>query len=270
MDIWEEDMILAKEDESSRNRTVRQLSEEEELNKKRKVALKLLSGGQISKAMNIIKSHGIADISDHWVKEQLRAKYPERLRDLPAVVTKGSCVTNLKGLRERLLNLKRGISLGTGGLRAEFLITLAQTLEEDKMLLLEDLGQKYLSGALPPRYYKIVESVMTLSAFKNSQKDTLRPLGVKHQLVRVFHQEGVRQNRAELQAYLEPQQLAMSQAGGGKLIHSVRMLAEERRDFVVVKLDMKNADNQSGWVDLGSEGRLTCALKPSLVLWSRQ
>ena len=36
----------------------------------------------------------------------------------------------------------------------------------------------------------------------------------------------------------------MSQAGGGKLIHSVRMLAEERRDFVVVKLDMKNAFNE--------------------------
>ena len=69
-------------------------------------------------------------------------------------------------------------------------------------------------------------------------------LGIKHQLIRVFHQEVVRQNKEELKLYLEPQQLALSEAGGGKLVHSVRMLIEERRDFVVVKLDMKSAFNE--------------------------
>ena len=36
----------------------------------------------------------------------------------------------------------------------------------------------------------------------------------------------------------------MSVSGGGKLVFSVRMLAEERKDFVVVKIDMKNAFNE--------------------------
>ena len=36
----------------------------------------------------------------------------------------------------------------------------------------------------------------------------------------------------------------MSVSGGGKLVYSIRMLSEERRDFVVVKIDMKNAFNE--------------------------
>ena len=44
--------------------------------------------------------------------------------------------------------------------------------------------------------------------------------------------------------YLEPQQLALSQAGGAKLVHSVRMLLELRREFVAVKLDIRNAHNE--------------------------
>ena len=40
------------------------------------------------------------------------------------------------------------------------------------------------------------------------------------------------------------QQLALSKAGGAKLVHQVRMMCEERRDFIVVKLDMRNAHNE--------------------------
>ena len=44
--------------------------------------------------------------------------------------------------------------------------------------------------------------------------------------------------------YLGPQQLAMSEAGAAKLVNTVRMLAEERKDFIVVKLDIRNAFNE--------------------------
>ena len=43
---------------------------------------------------------------------------------------------------------------------------------------------------------------------------------------------------------MEPQQLALSLAGGAKLVHSVRMLLEQRRDFCAVKLDIRNAHNE--------------------------
>ena len=110
--------------------------------------------------------------------------------------------------------------------------------------LLESFGLRYLWGELPAWFYTVWETVMTVPAFKNSQRDKLRPLGIKNQLLRVFHQEVSCQNREELISYLEPQQVALSKAGGGKLVNSVRMLSEERRDFVVIKIDMRNAFNE--------------------------
>merc|ERR1712055_858674 len=37
----------------------------------------------------------------------------------------------------------------------------------------------------------------------------------------------IRENKGELVDFLEPQQLAMSQAGSAKLVHCVRMMAEK-------------------------------------------
>ena len=138
-----------------------------------------------------------------------------------------------------MMKMRCGVSPGSGGLRAEFLKVLAEKFEDSKMKLLEDFGKRYVNGALPPWYYKVVETVMTVPTFKSSERDAVRPIGIKNQLIRLFHQVVVRQNRREFIKYLEPQQLAMSEAFGGKLINSVRMLSEERRDFVVVKIDMK-------------------------------
>ena len=44
--------------------------------------------------------------------------------------------------------------------------------------------------------------------------------------------------------HLEPEQLALSQAGGAKLVHQVRMASEANPDWVVVKVDFKNAHNE--------------------------
>ena len=44
--------------------------------------------------------------------------------------------------------------------------------------------------------------------------------------------------------FLEPQQMALSHAGGAKLVHSVRMMLENRRDHVTVKLDIENGHNE--------------------------
>ena len=54
--------------------------------------------------------------------------------------------------------------------------------------------------------------------------------GIRNPLVREFHKAVVVQNKAAFVEYLEPEQLAMSVAGGGKLVFSIHMLAEERRD----------------------------------------
>ena len=54
----------------------------------------------------------------------------------------------------------------------------------------------------------------------------------------------MQQNRGIVIAKLEPEKLTLSRAGGTNLAHSVRMLSEDRRDIMVVKLDMKNAHNE--------------------------
>ena len=64
----------------------------EDLDKKGRVALNLLSQGKISKAVRMINSNGVARIEDEGVLEQLMANYPDRKRELPTSVQKGQCV----------------------------------------------------------------------------------------------------------------------------------------------------------------------------------
>ena len=101
-----------------------------------------------------------------------------------------------------------------------------------------------MNGDLPPWFYKVWGSVSTPPLYKNSQKDSIRPLGVKSSLIRNFHMQVVARNRGALNEFLQPQQLALSKAGGAKLVHQVRMMSEKERDFIVVKLDMRNAHNE--------------------------
>ena len=65
----------------------------------------LLSKGLISKAVRIINSFGIGDMSDPDILHQMEAKYPDRGHLLPTSVSRGQCVDNLRGLRGVLLDL---------------------------------------------------------------------------------------------------------------------------------------------------------------------
>ena len=117
-------------------------------------------------------------------------------------------------------------------------------MTDAQMDLFESFGMKYLCGQLPAWFYEVWLSVMTVPLFKNENKEAVRPIGIRNPLVRDLHKAVVTENRSAFVEYLEPEQLTMSVAGGGKLVFSIRMLSEERRDFVVVKIDMKNAFNE--------------------------
>ena len=108
----------------------------------------------------------------------------------------------------------------------------------------KEFGLRYLSGDLPVWFYEIWLCVMTVPLFKNENLEAVRPIGIRNPLVRELHKAVVTQNKSALVDFLEPEQLAMTVAGGGKLVFSIRMLAEDKRDFIVVKLDMKNAFNE--------------------------
>ena len=101
----------------------------------------------------------------------------------------------------------------------EYLITLAEKLDDDRMLALESFGLRYLRGDLSPWFYTVFLASQSVALYKDSGKDTVRPIGVKHSLVWTFHREVVKQIRGEFILYLEPEQLALSK-WGEKLVHS--------------------------------------------------
>ena len=219
-------------------------SEEEIKRQKRKVALEHLAKGQISKAVSRLTSHGVADTRDPAVMAGLRTKYVARGRELPATVTLGQPVDRVVGMKETLLNLGTGTSPGTGGMRGEFLTCLAEVWQEGEMARLEDFSMLYLKGDLPAWFYKVWGSVTTVPLWKTRERQSLRPVGVMTPLIRTLHSYVIRENRAALTTFLEPQQLCLSLSGGHKLVNAVRMMMEENPDFVVIKVDLRNAHNE--------------------------
>ena len=81
------------------------------------------------------------------------------------------------------------------------------------MSALESFGLRYLRGDLPPWFYTVFLALQSVALYKDSDKDAVRPIGVKHSLVRTFHREVVNQNRGKFVSYLEPEQLALSKGG---------------------------------------------------------
>ena len=139
-------------------------------------------------------------------------KYTRRGRDLPASVTKGQAWITLD-LKQSLLRLDPGVSPGFFGMRNEHQTCLAEVW-----------GEKDL-GLLRIIWYTIPE---------------WRPAS----LIRSFHKQAVTKNKVALIDFLEPHQLALSLAGGGKLAHQIRMLSESRKDFIEIKVDMRNVHNE--------------------------
>jgi hypothetical protein len=63
--------------------------------------------------------------------------------------------------------------------------------------------------------------------------------------LKIWHREVVLQNKQELKAFLESQQIASTEAGAAKLVMSVRSMIEMNREWAVMKLDLKNAFNEN-------------------------
>ena len=146
---------------------------------------------------------------------------------MPSHIYKGQCMDRMEGLKEDMLGLDIGVAPGFGGLRNEHLKCLGEVWDDYKFRCMETFCLRYVNGDLTPWFYKVWGSVSTFPLFKNSLRDSLRPVGVKSSLVRTIHKKVVLKNRGPLTEVLEPEQLALSKAGGAKLVHQVRMLSEK-------------------------------------------
>ena len=243
--------LLIHDKEAAKNKEERRKNRglpEEDSDKKTRQAVSLISRGFISKASNRMISHGVASLDDPRSKAALQSKYPSRGKQMPASVTKGQAVHSMQTLRDAFLKLRGGVAPGTGQLRPEFLITLAEVWEEDDGIweCVNNFAMRHVQGTFPPWYYKMCMTVETVGMYKTAGQDPslVRPIGMRNPWIKTIHKEVVRQNKHTLTAYLEPQQLGMSVAGGAKLVHSVRMVLEQNPEFICVKLDFKNAFNE--------------------------
>ena len=99
---------------------------------------------------------------------------------------RGQCLDSLPGLKESSLDLLPGVSSGFGSFRNEHLRVLAEVREEQDMKRLEDFFIRYLNADLCPWFYTVWCSVTTVSLFKTVYQETLRPVGVKSSLIRMF------------------------------------------------------------------------------------
>lgn len=247
IDLWLEDKTL---NGSKLMSKIERNNENEEvtLKKKSRQAVSLISKGFISKASNRMTSHGVASLSDPITKAALSSKYPKRCLPIPQRVEKTSPIESLSGLRDALINLKRGVAPGSGQFRPEFLITLAEVFQPGDPFwrCFQDFGMMHLNGELPPWYYRACMTVETVGLFKTSDRDPsiIRPVGMRNPWVKTLHKEVIRQNKDVILEFLEPQQLGMSIASAAKLIHKVRSVMESNPKFICVKLDFRNAFNE--------------------------
>ena len=243
--LWEQDLLTIKrKEEKRRNRP----KPEYDINKKARQAVSLISKGQVSKAVSRITSHGVASLDDPTAMQALKSKYPARGKEMPATVCKGVAVDTMKTLRDSWLALKTGVAPGTGQLRPEFLVTLAEVWEEGSTPwdMVDSFAMRHITGNLPPWYYRVCMTVETVGMFKTAAQNPamVRPIGMRNPFIKSMHKEVVRQNKGVLTEFLEPEQLGMSVAGGAKLVNCVRMMLEENREFVCIKLDFRNAFNE--------------------------
>ena len=244
VESWERD--AKKRDEGKKERRSGDEDEAQTAARLRREVVSLIEAGQVSRAMQRINSHGLADISKPSVLTQLQEKFPARRDVLPSSVPNLSPIDSFVGLRESLLAMdaNRGSSPGSGGMRPEYMAALGDRLEDTEMECLEDFGLKYTSGRLPAWVYRLWLTTQTVPMHKTAMQDAIRPIGIRHSWPRLFHKEVIRQSKPEIREHLEPQQLGQSQAGAAKLTHSVNGLLEKNHDFICVSTDIKNCYNE--------------------------
>ena len=199
VELWEVDR------ERERRRMEERQKPREEKEEEKKVRLRmevvgLINGGKISKALQRLTSCGVVSAEDPAFLAMLRSKYPARGKPLPERVVKGQCINNLAGLRDSLLQLEPGIAPGTGGMKAEYLSVLAQRMDDEGMELFDKFEMKYLRGDLPVWFYPVWLTVQTVPLLKTEQQNTLRPVGVRNPLLKIWHREVVLQNKLELKS----------------------------------------------------------------------
>ena len=107
------------------------------------------------------------------------------------------------------------------------------------------------NAGFPSWFYLLWSSALLVPLVKPSANPVpdgadpdVRPVAVGETDLRAITSSIISDTGAEFASVLTPQQVAVGVQGGSSiLVHGIRVTMEHRRDFVVVKIDLRNAYN---------------------------
>ena len=117
-------------------------------------------------------------------------------------------------------------------------------MSDDEMRLLETFVMAYVKTELPPWFYKVWLSLQAVALYKSSEREDVRPLGLRNSLVKLFHREVMSQCKAKVGEFLKPVQLGQSMAGAAKLVYAIGRPLRTNRERICCRIDLKNAFNE--------------------------
>ena len=218
-------------------------------------ALFLLSEGHISRASSLLISQGLADLTDPRVLAQLAQKHPGCKEAMPEdVVSYGPFRRITVDLLPALKDLQPQAGTGASGARNEYLKALTEDFPDARartvVPLLNLFAEKYVNADLPEWFYAIFTAIKLIGPVKAHASSPegvpdVRPIGVGECLRRVIHTTVARDYKDAFAEHLWPQQVAVGLRGGlTMLLFGARLLLEWHPDWVILKLDLRNAYNE--------------------------
>ena len=201
----------------------------------------------------MLHSTGVAELTP-GVIQQLQRKQPSR-GDHPIPATPpGQYPRARVRLEETFRHLEPDASAGVSGRRNEFLRALTARFDDPEaarvMPLYDAFATAAINAELPPWFYMVWTSSLLVPIVKPGQdlapgaEPDVRPVAVGEADLRAISSAVIRPVSDVFARILGPQQLAVGVPGGlSIIIHGIRITLEHRPDFVVVKIDLKNAFN---------------------------
>ena len=210
----------------------------------RKVALRLVKCGELSRAARVLTSAGMAPATEETARK-LAAKHPSRREEfiVKASVKEESLNLCKNQLFEAVRNSPKGSGTGPSGWRYEhFRVLLDNPLTAD---LLYSSCSSVAEGILPESICRLV-SAARLIALPKANGD-VRPIAIGETLRRLTARAICNQKRRQFANFFYPLQHGVSTSGGTELIiHHIQLLLEKNPEWILLKTDVKNAFNSIG------------------------
>jgi hypothetical protein len=213
-------------------------------------AVRLVGKGEVSKAVGLLASLGLADITDPNVVAQLEAKHPLRKKPMPPEVRPGPRIeieVRCKGVYRKLSKMS---GTGPDGKRNEHLIVLDREFRDPTAARAigfhEDLAKEFVNGLLPPWFYWVHSASSIVSAITKelaaNVTPEVRPIAMGNVVPRAWAVAVAQDARSLFRMKCEPIQVAVGMPGGVSVMAlGARAMIERFPRFCAIEIDKKNA-----------------------------